>query len=937
MKKILLTSLLSFIAATSFVTAGVALEAKNEGAQSSAYIASDITVQDDDRAYYVNNEDSSTEYAKDNNSEVMGLKATLAYNDQLTFKNVIDLEEFSEKGESFIDIKPYVSEVGVSEYTRIVVEVIDVYDPTNYFKVQFTAGPGMEDAPAEQGGNIAYFLACASNGQKLTGYEASSGKLHVNNEYGEYSYFSFSDLDGENSGTGLYYNVERKTISAVTPSGAKRQIIDFDDPKYFGINLWDGFTSNEVYCRISCDGYKKNTASFLISRYGNYDLNNPEICDEVAPALTVDYGEYTKDTPPSALAGTAYKVFPATAFDTIDGVKDVEVKVYRNYYSTQKQEISVNSKTGTFRPQIAVPHYIVYTATDAHGNVAQEIVLINVVSSVDDLTLVFGNVISETVEGNAYALPGYTVNGALGNVKVDVKVTLNGEELKIEKNTVRPFTDGEMKISYVAEDYVGRTFETEMAVKVAPAKEPTFIELPILPKYLVKGHVYTFPRLNAYDYIQGEGDAIETKVYVVENGVEKALNDNVYTAGNFAEAKIIYRAEIGDAVSEYSKVLPIYNVETDKGLDMSKFFLSGKNGSAAADNEAVVLSVTDDDAFEYINAVTANNFRTEFLYTEDIQKTMTFHIRLTDIQDDGRFLQFTYVFNGSTTMFYVNGDESGAVAVSVAPNIGNQNSLNFDAQNKQVYYDISNNNILPVKTFKNGEAFEGFTDGKAYVTYAFEGVKDSASMKICSINDNYFSNETADWIPPLVEINGDIGGEFVINSTFTIPKIIANDVLDGDVAAYITVTSPGGNIVYTTDGRALDSLLCDGKEMQINLTEYGTYSFYISAKDRAGNEGYSTPVISVVDTEKPALTISGELPETVEVGTNVKVPEASVSDNITEDVTFKTYVITATGAILDVTDAVGFNADVAGLYTVVYYAMDEEGNFTAEYRYVKAS
>ena len=120
-------------------------------------------------------------------------------------RSYFDLEEFSEKGESFIDIKPYVSEVGVSEYTRIVVEVIDVYDPTNYFKVQFTAGPGMEDAPAEQGGNIAYFLACASNGQKLTGYEASSGKLHVNNEYGEYSYFSFSDFSSH-SIAGILFN-----------------------------------------------------------------------------------------------------------------------------------------------------------------------------------------------------------------------------------------------------------------------------------------------------------------------------------------------------------------------------------------------------------------------------------------------------------------------------------------------------------------------------------------------------------------------------------------------------------------------------------------------------------------------------------------------------------------------------------------------------------
>ena len=40
---------------------------------------------------------------------------------------------------------------------------------------------------------------------------------------------------------------------------------------------------------------------------------------------------------------------------------------------------------------------------------------------------------------------------------------------------------------------------------------------------------------------------------------------------------------------------------------------------------------------------------------------------------------------------------------------------------------------------------------------------------------------------------------------------------------------------------------------------------------------------------------------------------------------------------MDVTNATGFKADVAGLYTVIYYAMDSDGNFTSEYRYVKAA
>ena len=938
MKKRFLTALLSVVAAAS-VTTGVAVTAmaKESAAKQHPSNASTETVLNENGAYYVTAENSSASYAKDNNSDVMGVKATLALGDKLTFRNVINLEEFSQKGESFLDIKPYVEQVGVSEYTRILVEVIDVYDSTNYFKIQFSAAPGLEDASLSKGGNIAYFLACASNGQKLSGYESANGKLHVNNQYGEYSFFSFSDQSGKDSGTGFYYDVERKTISAVTSTGIKRQIIDFDDPKFFGTYLWGGFTTNEVYCRVSCSDYKKDTATVLISKYGNYDLSNPEICDETAPALVVDYGEYTKDTIPSALAGTAYKVFPSSAFDTIDGAQDVEVKVYRNYYSAQKQEVSINAKTGTFKPQIAVPHHIVYTATDSRGNVAQEIVPVNVLSSIDQLELVFDEFALETVEGNAYSLPAYLVNGSVGNARVSVRVELNGKELKIEKDSVRPFAVGEMKIFYAVEDYVGRTYETEQTITVTAAEKPTFIETPILPKYLIQGHVYTFPKINAYDYMQGAGEAISTTVHVVENGKESELNGNVYTVGDAQEAEIIYRAKIGSAINEYRKVLPVYDVEVGDDLDMSKFFLVSGNGVATTDDESVSLSVTSDGSFEYLNSVLSRKFRTEFLYTAAARKPMTFHIRLTDIEDEGKYLQFTYAFNGSNTSFYVNGNKDDAVQVSVALNVGNQNSLNFDAENKQVYYDISNNNIVPVNTFANGEAFDGFTDGKAYVTYAFENVKSDASMKICSINDNYFSNETADWIAPLIEMDGDVGGEFVLGSTFTLPKIFANDVLDGDVAVYVTVTTPSGNILYSTDGRALDELLYEGEEIQIKLTEYGAYCFYITASDRAGNQGYSTPVLTVVDTQKPTLQINGSIPTTVSVGANVDVPKASVSDNLTQSVTLKIFVITATGVLLDVTNATGFKANVAGLYTVIYYAMDSDGNFTSEYHYVKAA
>ena len=160
-----------------------------------------VETQTNNAAYYVNKEESDVSYRKDPNSILSGVLADLALEDKLTIRNVINLEEMEAQDKPFIHLQPIVSEVGKAEYTRITLEVIDTYDANNYLKIQISATPQHEDDST-----TGYFLACASNGQKLTGYESSMDKLHINNQYGQWSVFSFSSNISHSSGTGFYYN-----------------------------------------------------------------------------------------------------------------------------------------------------------------------------------------------------------------------------------------------------------------------------------------------------------------------------------------------------------------------------------------------------------------------------------------------------------------------------------------------------------------------------------------------------------------------------------------------------------------------------------------------------------------------------------------------------------------------------------------------------------
>lgn len=149
---------------------------------------------------------------------------------------------------------------------------------------------------------------------------------------------------------------------------------------------------------------------------------------------------------------------------------------------------------------------------------------------------------------------------------------------------------------------------------------------------------------------------------------------------------------------------------------------------------------------------------------------------------------------------------------------------------------------------------------------------------------------TIDGEKPALTLNGDNPLTVEYGSTFHDPGAKATDNVDGDLTNQIQVTG------------------------EVDTHKLGTYTLTYTVSDNAGNTATAERTVKVVDTEKPKITLKGDNPMTVELGSAFEDPGATATDNVDGDLTDK---IQVTGEV---------NTDEYGTYTVTYSVTDSSGN-----------
>ena len=252
------------------------------------------------------------------------------------------------------------------------------------------------------------------------------------------------------------------------------------------------------------------------------------------------------------------------------------------------------------------------------------------------------------------------------------------------------------------------------------------------------------------------------------------------------------------------------------------------------------------------------------------------------------------------------------------------------SQSGKYITDYQGNIVANLTNCVNGDKFEGFTSGYYYLSLEIKGLESDGfgTIALNSIMNQPFSSLV---LKDVIKPNASFKSEFTFakyGETLVIPALNAYDVLGEITNITLTVTAPDGSKVCN----AITAF--DGYSMQIN--QYGTYKIEYLVYDNASvidptvaptrTRTSFTREFTVYDRIKPVITISGSIPKTVKVGDNIKLPTASVFDNNKIDITYKTYITGPDGEMKLVTDQ-AYKVEKEGRYTVVYYAIDDDGAF----------
>lgn len=867
------------------------------------------------------------------NANREGLKVKLASGETFRYSKSVNIKDFS-KNDKVLSLIVLPEKLGTQEINRLYIDFIDAYDPTNVVRIACKASPD-SDWPTT-------YCSAGATGQPSVGLEefrtsnividGKGYKLHVDDDYGACPIHSFTGKTGNGYGIEnreialeIAWDYAEKRLYATTsedkPTGGL--ITDLDDPALYD-SIWEGFTTGDVYVEITGGGYSGSSATMLFTYIAGDDLTKNQYVDDDKPAIDVDLCGY--ESAPDAQVGKEYPVFAALARDVHDGYLDVDVSAYYNYGSGTYAEIQI--KNGKFVPDRTGEVTLVYTATDAAGNMAKVEYVINVKEPVTLAATVNNDALAGKT-GETSEIASLLVTSMYDDYKVTAEAVLVSDEnvrYAVDGDTLTfvPLYAGEYKIIYKVADFL-ETIEVEASFTVGANENSLILGDAILPRYFIKNATYNLPAIDATSFDGGKPQTVRSKIYVAEDGGERIeVVSSGYTVLANKTVTVTYASATGD---EKNYTVPVKNVGYGGTLDLTKYFdTEGFTATAAEDGITFTAGGDGKHTAAFINPVLAEPIRLEFSVPKNRAGFDKFLLTLTDSENPTETLTVTYEKNDKGVKTYV-GD--GVVSVS-EKKFSDFPNFTFVYYNDGVtlYADRTsdyNTRVLLPSTFK------GFSSHKVYVSFEIEGVDTSSAIKITKLNNQLIDNSTVDETVPESTVKSRRGNND-IGTVVALDEVIFCDVLDPTVSATLKVTAPDKSNATDLAGVTLDGGSGDAKSPcvyhEIKLEKYGRYSVTYTATDGSDNVFRYSYIINVSDVNAPVIMLS-DAAKSAKVGETVKIASATVTDDFSKDLVASVYLTLPDGRVIKM-DGTAFVADRKGRFLVTYYVTDEAGNAAME-------
>lgn len=881
---------------------------------------------------------SSSVYGKDESvydTGLTGLNVELYANETMNFNQVIDLNDFA-AGESIFKMYVIPETLGYYNARTLKFRFTDIYDPDNYVDVYASA---MQVAEPEKETNVTKFnttyLLGGANGQVPTGIEwrNTDGTLytvHQANLFGFLAPVSPYGYKNKQENVGkeyleLGFDLNEKAVTSTSSEGRSNVVVDLD-ADYMNTK-WKGFTTGEVRLSVTAREYRTNEIPYrmIFTELGGAELKGTE--DKEGPEIAVDFGECEENNLPEAFKGEEYPVFDFTAYDYFTEVKSTSVKVFYDYNSSSRKEVTI--KNGKFVPDRTGQYTIEYTATDYYDNESKKTVEILSVLPKKPALKISSERVTEVSVGDIVQIADVSASGGSGELKITV-VAKNGEhEAEITDGKFTADYAGEYTITYTAADFLGNTAEEEYKVTVKDDKKPEILDDARLPKYLLEGFEYKVPVPTGLSYGAGTQKTNVTVRITDGNGTtECTTGRHTFKADQNGKAEIKYIVTDKNGTTEKSYILPVLTVKNGTGYDLSKYFYSDTVTAEARQNDILLsaASGTKEQTAEFVNAVITDGLNLGVKVNSAENNFSSFSIYLTDAENENISirLQFIKGANASSDSYMIyNGDDK----LLIDPNFYNDEEIALTYSESDRNINIVNAAAKITETV-SGETFEGFPSKKVYVRFVFENVGGAASISVSKINSQLMSNYSGDSVKPMVYIFGEYAKKYSLNDTIPVLKALAGDVIDPSPDVTVTLTDHNGEIVTSVDGVKLENVSTN-EVLYFKAEKYGNYLLTYTATDEAGKTTTYYRAINVEDIVPPEIQVNGEIAEKVKTGSDVGVPFATVTDNLDDDPMHLRILVLPDGSqtILSET-ADAFRAVYSGVYRLRYIAWDSEGNFS---------
>ncbi|MBQ8428992.1 MAG: hypothetical protein IJX30_02735 [Clostridia bacterium] len=839
-----------------------------------------------------------------------------ANNSVVSFKPVVDLNAL--KGDSLSSLIEFTANANsdnLPDLRGLRVVLTDAYDSSNSISVSFTMSSTIfwldKAAAIEEGTAAAPSLKAEWNGYAVgdsSAYPPEPGKtyafwcsfmpqFHIPSEKG----LTYDPMT-------LYFDNEENGVY----TAQNLFVYDLDNPMD-SYGDFKGFTTGEVYVSIESTG---TSGDIVITKIGDYTFDNVTQDSYKKANDRMLFNGYDFDNMLNGVVGYAYPLPQALYSDA------VTTKVYKVNGETET-ELSFD---GAFTPNEAGRYAVTCASVNEYGYEAEVKGYFEVLPEAVEIN-------SPTAQLQAklwdvWKVPTLSFEGGIGALSLQYSLQKGENTYDVTPNDAFLLDEKgeEVTLSVKATDEIGysRTFSFPLEI------DCNVMRFELVDSYdtvsVVAGSTLTVPDYVAIDYSQEDVSKNNVDITIrrgklqilsVGDTVEVVSDSNIYYYAGDTLLKT-FSIRCLDALTQESDISAQFG--SSEGVKQiatttlgSAFTLSGAGAT-----------------IKMPYAVSSSGLNVQFSLFDDMLNASVL-IRLLSLS--GQELRYELTDLGAEPTLLFNGEKTYC-KVSVAKSTYKEPDLP-EYYNREYYtfsfivdgakatlYNGESLRIATIDRWNSGLPFNGFEKGSAQVSFTVTNGKENGAFILGKVSNQGFTSVhlgKGEKIAPMIAFDGSFGSASVQkDGEVIVPKAYVYDVFDGQSTASISVMTPSGEYLLrnaTTD------------EYTFTASEYGIYYVSYSVRDSKGNRDTLNYLIVVSDDVAPTLTIEGSYQ--TEYKSKVKICSATAMDNVDGELPVTIWIEKTDKTTREVQAGETVSLE-KGNYKIVYYAMDENGNFAVK-------